>query len=371
MQAERFAPREVHRSVPQLTQALEKVSLQRETLRTFFQNLDESTFLENPTLQDLYGLFRLVDPDPALRFRPPEPHFLEHSPLCGVAPPFRAASSRGALEPGSGAAGATAVGNDRDDAAAADAADLHSLLVALKARLGPKQALALETRVKRIQSEEGVRELLLSMAREHHVVLPYAQSTIDLERSSEAMAREAVAREAAAKAKEDEARASEETLEAEGAPAASDTGSEEPEDEEDGGATDSDEAAHGTPKAQTDGETASAYSLAPRGRVAAYVARPAFGGDDKTRQETMKEADEELARLREAGPRKKYLDRRHRFVDPMFRRRRLKWIERQYAGANKDKEVKYNMYYVTHPDEQKEWPTNRGSTTVVWPSPNK
>jgi hypothetical protein len=61
-------------------------------------------------------------------------------------------------------------------------------------------------------------------------------------------------------------------------------------------------------------------------------------------------------------------DRRHRFVDPLFRRRRLKWMERFLAGMNNSKEIKYNRHFTRHPDEQKTWPTNMGSVTVKWPN---
>jgi hypothetical protein len=61
-------------------------------------------------------------------------------------------------------------------------------------------------------------------------------------------------------------------------------------------------------------------------------------------------------------------DKRHRFVDPLFRRRRLKWMERFMAGMNNAKEIKYNRHFTRHPDEQKQWPTNLGSVTVKWPN---
>lgn len=62
------------------------------------------------------------------------------------------------------------------------------------------------------------------------------------------------------------------------------------------------------------------------------------------------------------------VDKRHRFVDPLFRRRRLKWMERFLAGMNNAKEIKYNRHFTRHPDEQERWPTNLGSVTVQWPN---
>lgn len=65
-----------------------------------------------------------------------------------------------------------------------------------------------------------------------------------------------------------------------------------------------------------------------------------------------------------------YMARRHRFIDPMFRRRRLKWLERQSAGSNKEWNVKHRLpFYGTHPDDQKQWPTNKAGLHVTWPSP--
>mmetsp|Transcript_5646 Transcript_5646/g.14108 ORF Transcript_5646/g.14108 Transcript_5646/m.14108 type:complete len:233 (+) Transcript_5646:320-1018(+) len=57
-----------------------------------------------------------------------------------------------------------------------------------------------------------------------------------------------------------------------------------------------------------------------------------------------------------------------RFVDPMFRRRRVKWLERFSKGVHRKKEKQYNAYYLTHPDEKPVWPDNYGSVTVRWPN---
>lgn len=57
-----------------------------------------------------------------------------------------------------------------------------------------------------------------------------------------------------------------------------------------------------------------------------------------------------------------------RFVDPLFRRRRLKWMERFLAGMNNAKEIKYNRHFTRNPNLQERWPTNLGSVTVRWPN---
>jgi hypothetical protein len=63
-----------------------------------------------------------------------------------------------------------------------------------------------------------------------------------------------------------------------------------------------------------------------------------------------------------------FVNRRHRFVDPLFRRRRYKWMERFLAGMHSAKEIKYNRHFTRHPDVQKKWPSNLGSVTVNWPN---
>jgi len=110
---------------------------------------------------------------------------------------------------------------------------------------------------------------------------------------------------------------------------------------------------------------------ARRFRLQAYAAQPQFGGSAKMRAVAQENAEAQLQKLRDNGPpaMRRYLARRHRFIDPMYRRRRLKWIERTMAEKNKETEVKFNSYYTTHPDDQVDWPTNKGSVTVVWPSP--
>lgn len=63
-----------------------------------------------------------------------------------------------------------------------------------------------------------------------------------------------------------------------------------------------------------------------------------------------------------------FVNKRHRFVDPLFRRRRLKWMERFLAGMNNAKEIRLNRHFTRHPDLQPKWPSNMGSVTVRWPN---
>jgi len=137
----------------------------------------------------------------------------------------------------------------------------------------------------------------------------------------------------------------------------------------------SDEVLFGTSTDSTDEPTdskpqqARELSSVKRSQLVSYVTRNKGGGLKLNPEKAMMEADVELSQLRDKGALQKHLARRHRFVDPMFRRRRLKWLERQVAAKNKEREVKYNPYMVEHPDQKKEWPSNKGSVTITWPSP--
>jgi hypothetical protein len=66
---------------------------------------------------------------------------------------------------------------------------------------------------------------------------------------------------------------------------------------------------------------------------------------------------------------KKILSRRHRFIDPLQRRRRLKWMERLLQGKHSAQELKHHSYYKTHPDKLDVYPSNMGPATIKWPSP--
>mmetsp|Transcript_35760 Transcript_35760/g.82056 ORF Transcript_35760/g.82056 Transcript_35760/m.82056 type:complete len:314 (-) Transcript_35760:23-964(-) len=90
MQAERLAPREKHESMDSMGHVLQTAMDHRETLRRFFQQVTPEQFRNNPTLQDLYGVYRQVDADDAadeagnkmgLQFQPHSSLFREHRPM--------------------------------------------------------------------------------------------------------------------------------------------------------------------------------------------------------------------------------------------------------------------------------------------------
>eukprot|EP00747_Dinoflagellata_sp_TGD_P182058 gnl/TRDRNA2_/TRDRNA2_36126_c0_seq1.p1 gnl/TRDRNA2_/TRDRNA2_36126_c0~~gnl/TRDRNA2_/TRDRNA2_36126_c0_seq1.p1 ORF type:complete len:372 (+),score=85.33 gnl/TRDRNA2_/TRDRNA2_36126_c0_seq1:42-1157(+) len=287
MQAERFAPRKPHDCIQSLTKSLVEVQQQREQLRTFFKSLDEHTFLNNPSLQDLYGLFRLVDPDYALPFKVDERTFKEHSPL------FRPSSSGNSED----AAPLRLSPRGRDGRLEVDEAEMAAQWGLLRDQRPKASFDLLDAQIGQQNSFEGVQDAVNAEAVKQPVEVPFRDVTVVLEDGSN---------------------------------------DEEP----------------------------------PRRRVAAHFTRPHLGGTEKEKAKAVSDAEDELAKLRKAAlPIRKHLAKRHRFVDPMFRRRRLKWLERQMAGKNKETEVKFNSYYATHPDDQKVWPGNKGSVTVIYPSP--
>ena len=66
---------------------------------------------------------------------------------------------------------------------------------------------------------------------------------------------------------------------------------------------------------------------------------------------------------------KKLLSKRYRFIDPLYRRRRVKWMERLLTQKHSAQELKHHSYYQTHPDQMESFPTNMGPATIKWPSP--
>lgn len=300
MQAERLAPRPTHPCAEALSDCLRKVSLHRKDLKQFFAKLDQATFLASPTLQDLYGLFRLVDADKALDFDIPERVFRHHSPLFGgKEAPIQ-------VEPFT------------------SQADLHLQIQRQLRKQHDSTTVAnvLRTELIRQQSVENVKQLLLEAKDKHNVVPDFTHVVVAPEPTVRA-----VYAHADHASDHEQAKAS----------------------------------------SASDSQFVDSFGTEVRSLRAYGVRR--LQPNVAERKKVQKEAEIELEKLRKAGHTHKYLKLRHRFVDPMFRRRRLKWMERQVAGRNKPAEVKFNSYYAPHPDDHVEFPTNKGSVTVVWPSP--
>lgn len=272
MQAERLAPRKVHQSIHAVQQMLEDVSKRREQLQRFFGQIDEKTFRDNPSLQDLYGLYRMVDEERALKFEPPAHVFSEHAPWQVQSPGL--------------------------------------IMHELQEKLGRAEAVKVTDRIMRMQSMDDVEADLRKLCKTHHIVPNILGMSVQLD---------------------------------------------------------------------WDAEVHYVASHTPAERVGANAASDVFQDTHPQKAGAKLELHFEPRRapvravpsavkVTDPGA-KAYLARRHRFIDPMYRRRRLKWLERQKAKKNNETEVKFNDYYATHPDNHKVWPTNKGSVTVVWPSP--
>jgi len=249
MQEERFAKREAHKSIRGMQQLFPKVMERQQDLVKFFEQLDDQTLRENPTLQDLQGVLHLADP-------------------------------------------ASAVAKAGDEVEHADAhLKFLALWHSLRGVLGEDERKLLEDRLLDKDSEAEVWELIADTARSKRLTHPLQAPTVVFE--------------------ERHPRGDDET----------------------------------SPRRHQ----MTSYGVPPS--LCTKVVAPSQGP-----------AANNAAMDR-------YRSRRHRFIDPMFRRRRLKWLERQMARLNKPREVKYNDYFKTHPDDKPEFPTNKGSVTVAWPSP--
>jgi len=416
MQAERFEERPRHACIDAMENILMKVAERHEDLQSFFRDLDEASYRANPSLQDLYGLFRLVEPNRTLQFDPP--NFREHSPLAGQDPPFRSAETEGQ--------------------------ELSSLWERLRRKVNGAELTELEAKLSRMSAEE-VRECLLTEARRRKVMVPMDTIVVFDDHASQGQVPSMVAEESRSVASTAEPRPRdafegllgkwefERSIPAVAIRRLADgsvhfstvVGGDElrgavSKDADGGfksglrvvGETDSDVKYYVAVRVQSlheaifqlsrvgatreplayrgirteslesfddaagkslsddlekKGEHESALpNVVDRKSLVSISGRPELGGD-LTRQQ--KEADKQLGRAMESKSFAAYVKRRHRFVDPMFRRRRLKWLERQMSGKNKEREVKYNSYYATHPDDHVQWPTNKGSVTIVFPSP--
>jgi len=60
----------------------------------------------------------------------------------------------------------------------------------------------------------------------------------------------------------------------------------------------------------------------------------------------------------------------NRFICPLYRRRRLKWLERHFREEHSLNELKYDSHWLRHPDDRESFPENKGSVTIKWPHKN-
>ncbi|CAJ1343192.1 unnamed protein product [Effrenium voratum] len=433
MQAERFAPRDQHSSVQKLIQMLDKVAKNREGLRKFFNDLDEEAFMQNHTLQDLYGFFRLLDGDHALSKIHPESDrfkkvFMQHSPFGGSLPFARVSHLPDEVETEDKA-------DDDRKAEAKELAgnwkdmDLVVLYASLLESLPPEKQSTLRAEVSRCSSPQEFRSLLDRTMQENNFVPPLGHSTAILhlrdpkgqpdadvlwaqEQLERQMGKLSEEQKGKIQVLERQGKTDTDNAEAAGAQLvllemfavlrtdskmavfakavllqdiisylqdrvrADELTAEQCTKWEEmlRGESEEQEAEQGDDKKKENKEQAAPLCLVAQRQIEAskkkvkvcsYARLPVKrnlvesvkGHNEAEAMRAAKAAaEDELRRLwRTKNETKSYLQRRHRFMDPMFRRRRLKWLERQAAGSNNPTEVKFNTYYMKHPDDSVLW----------------
>ena len=61
-----------------------------------------------------------------------------------------------------------------------------------------------------------------------------------------------------------------------------------------------------------------------------------------------------------------------RFLCPLYRKRRLKWVKAFMYGRKTEKTVKaYGYSMLPDPNATSRWPQNKGAVGTLWPSPYK
>lgn len=425
MQAERFTERTPHSCMSKLRKTMKRASTHREALRLFFKGLDEATFLSNPTLQDLHSLFRFVDPDSVLTFAPMQDIFREHPPLGWEAPPFQAKVN------GLWPRDLYILWQMLKDRLGPKATISLQPAITRAEAVGKVREIVLKE-IKRINAVLSLEDTLVLCEEEDQRPVEFASRTgsfAEVGAPEKAMSpligpwqleggkgRLIISKESDTfRLQYDLAR----NVEIRGMLAMQDDWAEadlvkgdspygrvclqlgkgtstlnmklKMHNHETWGMLAAHRPADFVPStkpeaadlgtAQSEANRAGIGVLAARGRrparrlLASYLAqRPSGRGPGRAgRVDGAPLAAPEGAKGPSSAPLpdplRGYLCKRHRFVDPMFRRRRLKWLERQMAEKNKDREVKFNLYYTVHPDDRREWPTNKGSVTVQWPSP--
>jgi len=308
MQAERFAPRQEHRAMKGIEKASWRAVRSEAKIRTFLSSLSEEQMKDHPTMRDLRELSELA------------PEVL-------------------------GLSGATALPSGLDDETASqtvvidegfsqwrDVEEIAALMKAVKdsGKIGNFQKLYNE--VAAADSLEQARKIISTAMLNSGFEIPWARRTVEVSLA-------------------DAAPSAAHSAEAPVAAPAS-VGTISPSDYRD----------------FEEDEDTEVVAAPKRGRAhRAINLRIDMAQQTPASQKAMEAAQKDLERIREQ--RNHYTSLRHRYVDPLFRRRRLKWLERLERRLHKEIEIKQNSYFIKHPDEQEQWPVNKGSTWIRWPSP--
>ncbi|CEM08865.1 unnamed protein product [Vitrella brassicaformis CCMP3155] len=413
MQAQRFAPTAAHPSMAYLSKCLDEVCRKRDAIRELFGQMDEKTFSNNPSLQDLYSLYRTLQSDNPLPFEP-DPRLWRDNGFnwynMSTHTPEDASKALTLLE-----------SSYREDPSHSNwAQDLRSLKEAPSpAHLSSLIQDKLGQRHQRATADNGSSDRRLGarlMKAKTGFDVSYTQLTdkpiVDArQRWRMRDDREKEVRMSKAREERREERAALAAAEArktttpsaggkegryqlpttttgpaapEGIVTQEDEEQEAVDEAEPEAAMDPEALSQGVQEGEREGGTlgegegeehppTTPEGPSKSGAEAQWevMMRLVDDKDLANQQRVIDERRHELESALGRDPRlRAYYKTRHRFFEPLFRRRRIAYLDKLSRGRIKhEKEKKYHRYMEDHPDEAEVWPHNKGSITVPWPSP--
>ncbi|CBZ49787.1 conserved hypothetical protein [Neospora caninum Liverpool] len=342
MQAMRFAPRPAHVSLTKLSATMEECWQKRDAVRAFFRSVDEKVIRENPTLQDLYGLYRTLCIDDPLQ-SPIDPAMWRNP---GFTWQHTSADNRNALSPT----------NKKDQS------DLSDDTVA--ARRSEEKATDMRQHPP-ANVNNDVADLLFSRTEQSHAMRNVCAASPQLHGGKSNRLRDRF---------HNGAREGE-------------TGEEGSLEEPKSLVLDTEARGKAVARRRTQecllalsalAETGVGQS-ASEGMQQPAVLRINVGlGDRESVQDTaaFRRKQEQSRRTLEAALDRdeqlaRYHSAKHRFFDPLFRRKRLSFLDRFARERIKGEKARQlgAQLYVKHPDQKPVWPDNKGLLTRKWPSP--
>ncbi|KAF4655623.1 hypothetical protein FOL46_008185 [Perkinsus olseni] len=390
MQAERYR-KKTHPAMAQFDKVTNRVYRDKDRIRAFLSRLDEESFRKEPAFQDLYAMYRLMDPKSPLSFQVPERIYRETPPMFGPGYP-----PTGSEEPG-----AERTESDEGRLFEKSTDELMFLMSLLKDNLGNLDYEKVDRRITMHASTPAeARAMAMDALREHEIPIPWSgaadvnldfdetevasETGLDIvdEGSSVRSLLEEDNLEATAGMEALGGLTEEDIYRESGYDVAAAAAAEEGEERE---VNEFDLPSTGGFDAELTTVDDDGPVRAPSGpvRTLKHVRLTmSFGNSDfslkrlKSRnaayQQRRKHARSRFKEIMNPSnrdleppiPRRQrlFMEHRHRFVDPLFRRRRLKYMERLTTGKTKPKEKKYHGYYIVHPDNKKRWPSNLGSS---------
>ncbi|KAL8424509.1 hypothetical protein Efla_005951 [Eimeria flavescens] len=371
MQALRHAPKETHPSLLSLARLLTSLISKKQQVRALLSRLDSELLSQNPTLQDLHALYKSIFPDDPLKGVVPEEQHWQwadalhpHTLLALLEMSFKLRGEEKKFE--SVLEEARACRTEED------------LQRTLKLRLGT-------------ELHAAVGPALLFLSTENHFLLPapccsYEVSCDGWETSSFSTSHlQQQQQQHHVAESEDRARCTARLLSLTAAAKQQQQPQQQPQQE-----PALEAAANRTPKRKAHSrharQTAASAAAADRegavglgllGPPRVQTVRVGLKMEETQQQQEQREQQQQAAALllqqevtkdpRLAG----YLGRQHRFVDPLFKRRRVSFLDRLARSRIKsqhDREIR-SQVYVQHPDNMDSFPNNKGFLTRKWPSP--